>query len=85
MVPYVTIATGVPRTLHVRFPYGNPFGEPGDAARQRQILESTLQWLYDAPGPNRLFKLGVSWRRTRKGPGSPATTHRPAGNPRRQR
>lgn len=66
MVPYISIATGVPRTLHVRLPYGNPFGEPGDAATQRQILESTLQWLYDAPGPNQLFNLRVNWRRSRQ-------------------
>ena len=64
MVPYVTIATGVPRTLHVRFPYGDPFGEPGAVSIQREILGAALQWLYDAPGPNQLFKLRVDWRRS---------------------
>ncbi len=66
MVPYVTIATGVPRTLHVRFPYGDPFGEPGAVATQGEILRAALQWLYDAPGPNQLFKLRVDWRRSQR-------------------
>jgi D-proline reductase (dithiol) PrdB len=65
MVPYISIATGVPRTLYVRFPYGDPFGEPGDAIRQREILQAALHWLYDAPGPNQLFRLRVNWRRSR--------------------
>jgi hypothetical protein len=64
MVPYISIATGVPRTLYVRFPYGDPFGEPGDVARQREVLTAALQWLYDAPAPNQLFKLSASWRRS---------------------
>jgi hypothetical protein len=65
MVPYVSIATGVPRTLHVRFPYGDPFGEPGDTVTQRKILEAALRWLYEAPGPNQLFRLRVGWRRSK--------------------
>jgi D-proline reductase (dithiol) PrdB len=68
MVPYISIMTGVPRTLHVRLPYGNPFGEPGDVRGQREILGATLQWLYDAPGPNQLFDLRVPWRRSRRQP-----------------
>lgn len=66
MVPSVTIGTGVPRALYLRFPYGNPFGEPGDADTQRTILASALQWLYDAPEPNALFRLRVNWRRSRR-------------------
>ena len=66
MVPYISIGTMVPRMLHVRFPYGDPFGEPGDAATQRHILESALRWLYDAPGPNLPFRLRVKWRRSRR-------------------
>jgi D-proline reductase (dithiol) PrdB len=66
MVPYITVGTGVPRALYVRFPYGNPFGEPGDATTQRTILEAALRWLYDAPEPNALFRLRVNWRRSRR-------------------
>lgn len=28
---------------YVRFPYGNPYGEPGDIAAQRGILQTALQ------------------------------------------
>jgi D-proline reductase (dithiol) PrdB len=66
MVPYISIVTMVPRMLHVRFPYGNPFGDAGDAATQRQILDSALRWLYQAPGPNMLYRLRVRWRRSKQ-------------------
>lgn len=66
MAPYITLATGVPRALYVRFPFGDPFGEPGDVEKQRTVLESALRWLYDAPEPNRLHRLAISWRRTRR-------------------
>jgi hypothetical protein len=66
MVPYISIGTMVPRMLHVRFPYGDPFGEPGDTLTQREILESALRWLYEAPGPNLPFRLRVKWRRSRR-------------------
>jgi hypothetical protein len=65
MVPYVSIPTGVPRALHVRFPYGDPFGGPGAADTQREILSMALRWLYDAPGPNQLYKIRIDWRRLR--------------------
>lgn len=66
MVPYMSIGVRVPRMLYVRFPYGNPFGEPGDAATQRQILVSAVHWLYQAPGPNLPFRLRVAWRRSKR-------------------
>lgn len=66
MAPYITLATGVPRGLYVRFPFGDPFGEPGDADKQRTVLESALKWLYEAPEPNRLHRLAISWRRSRR-------------------
>lgn len=64
LAPYITVATGVPRALYVRFFYGDPYGGPGDAERQRTVLKSALQWLYEAPEPNTLYRLNVSWRRS---------------------
>jgi hypothetical protein len=66
MVPYSTLAVRVPRALYVRVPLGNPFGEPDDVPRQRAILDTALRWLYQAPEPNRVFRLAVSWRRSRR-------------------
>jgi len=66
MAPYITLATGVPRALYIRFPFGDPFGEPGASETQRTVLESALRWIYEAPDPNRLFRLRVQWRRSRR-------------------
>jgi hypothetical protein len=66
MAPHITLATGVSRALHIRFPFGDPFGEPGDSEMQRMVLESALRWIYEAPEPNRLFLLRVQWRRSRR-------------------
>lgn len=65
MVPYISLATGVPRALYVRFPYGDPFGLPGDVQTQRNMLETALHWLYQAPAPNQLHRINVNWRRQR--------------------
>ena len=67
MVPYVTYGVGVPRAMYVRFPYGNPFGEPGQTETQMTILRAALRWLYDARAPNQPVRLPVSWRRSRQG------------------
>lgn len=66
MAPYITLSTRVPRSLYIRFPFGNPFGEPGDDETQRIILTAALDWLYEAPEPNELFKLKIRWRRSRR-------------------
>lgn len=66
MAPTVTYGTGVPRALYVRVPYGNPFGERGDAATQREILHAALKWLYEARGPNQMVRLAIGWRRSRR-------------------
>ena len=71
MVPYISIVTGVPRMLYVRVPYGNPFGEPGDAQKQTGVLLAALRWLYDAPEPNYPAHLRVGWRRSRPRPHPP--------------
>lgn len=66
MAPTVTYGVGVPRALYVRFPYGNPFGEPGDEHTQREILLAALTWLSEAEMPNQMMRLAVGWRRTRR-------------------
>ncbi len=66
MVPTVSYGVGVPRALYVRFPYGNPYGEPGDRDTQRHILDTAIRWLYDAREPNQMARLTVGWRRRRR-------------------
>ncbi len=65
MVPYATLGVRVPRALYARVPLGNPFGEPHDADGQRAILDTAVAWLNQAPEPNRVYRLAVSWRRRR--------------------
>lgn len=69
MVPHVTYGVGVPRAVYVRFPYGNPFGEPHQTETQMAILRAALRWLHDATEPNAPVRLAISWRRSRRGGG----------------
>ena len=43
MMPEITRAVGVPRTLTVSFGLGCPFGSPGDADGQTQVLTALLR------------------------------------------
>jgi hypothetical protein len=48
--PGVTRLTAPPRATFSRFQRGATLGEPGDAAKQREVLEATLALLAeDAP------------------------------------
>lgn len=67
LVPYLSFSVGVPRALYVRFPYGNPYGEPSAATMQRAILQYALRWLHEADGPNLMRRIPVSWRRRARG------------------
>lgn len=58
-----------PRWVHVRFPRGAMFGEPGNAAKQRDVLEAALAaaWAIAEPGgkvevPYRWEAAPVAWR-----------------------
>lgn len=51
MMPYWSSLYGVPRTLGVEFPFGQPFGMPKDDAGQRAVLRAALDLLENAaPG-----------------------------------
>jgi len=52
-----------PRVLHVRFPFGRPFGEPGNAAQQRVVLEDALRVLETAREPGTVVTAPYRWRR----------------------
>ena len=49
--PDVTFGMNVPRAAYLRFPHGNPLGEPDRPDQQHLILEALLQthhWLLEA-------------------------------------
>jgi hypothetical protein len=61
----ITMGVGIPRAAYIRFPLGNPFGEP-----QRQVLLDFLTVLTEAEEPNSVYELPYRWRRGRiDGPG----------------
>ena len=69
-IPTVVIAAardivehcGVARMLFVDFPLGNPCGEPGNVAMQRQIIDMALNVLETASAPRTVVNAGIQWR-----------------------
>lgn len=53
----------IPRTLHVRFPFGRPMGAPNDPDQHRVILEDALQVLETAKAPGTVEYSPYRWRR----------------------
>ena len=61
--PEVTINMRVPRAVYVRFPTGNPVGEPGKPNQQRTILRGALAALAAIQEPGTLLEMPYRWRR----------------------
>lgn len=62
MRPEISFVMRVPRAIHVRFPLGNPLGEPERADQQRRILEDMFTLLETATEPG-VVELPYRWRR----------------------
>ena len=52
-----------PRVAYIRFPFGQPLGEPGNAEQQRVVVEDALHVLQTASEPGTLETLLYKWRR----------------------
>jgi hypothetical protein len=61
MMPYWVERIGVPRTLAVEFPFGQPLGRPNDAAMQTRVLLQALDLLEGAPAPGTIVHSTESW------------------------
>ena len=61
MMPDLAEAVLAPRILGVEFPFGHPFGLPGDAPGQRRVLEAALVVLAGADRPGTRVDLDVEW------------------------
>ena len=57
-----------PRAIHLRFPFGNPVGEPGNIDQQRAILHDCLEALRGIEEPGTILEPGYRWRREDYGP-----------------
>jgi len=59
----VADASPSPRVYYIRFPFGVPLGEQGNADQQRVIVEDTLQLVLNARNPGTRQETSYRWRR----------------------
>jgi len=52
-----------PRTVFLRWPYGHPLGEPGNAPQQRTVIRDALRSLATITEPGTIVDLPYRWRR----------------------
>lgn len=52
-----------PRTVHLRWPFGHPLGEPFRAAQHRAVLEKAFEALQGITEPGEIVDLPFRWRR----------------------
>lgn len=50
-----------PRIVGVEFPFGHPFGQPGDRNTQRRVLETVLTVLTGAGAPGTRVDVDLAW------------------------
>lgn len=61
MMPDLAEAVLTPRILGVEFPFGHPFGMPGDRALQQRVLEAALVVLAGAARFGTRVDIDVEW------------------------
>ena len=61
MMPETASTLLTPRVVGVEFPFGHPFGLPGDTALQRRVLETAVVVLAGAAEPFTRVDLDVAW------------------------
>ena len=61
MMPETTEQLVAPRIVGVEFPYGHPFGLPGDAAMQRRVLLTAVTVLAGAAAPSTRVDVDIEW------------------------
>jgi hypothetical protein len=52
-----------PRTVHLKWPFGHPLGEPDNRKQQRAVLRRAFQALYAIDKPGTIVDLPFKWRR----------------------
>ena len=61
MMPAAAEERRAPRIVGVEFPFGHPFGMPGDKTMQRRVLELALGVLAGAGGFGTRVDLDIEW------------------------
>jgi hypothetical protein len=65
MMPQTAADLLSPRIVGVEFPFGHPFGLPGDRAVQRRVLTTALQVLAGADRPQTRIDIDLEWPQPR--------------------
>jgi hypothetical protein len=66
MMPVLAEALRAPRVVGVEFPFGHPFGWPGDRGMQRQVLEVALRVLAGAGAFGTRVDVDIAWPQSRR-------------------
>ena len=61
--PEITAHANISRACYVRFPTGNPIGEPHKPDQQRMILSAVLEQVTLIAEPGTIVELRYRWRR----------------------
>ena len=65
MMPDVADALLTPRVVGVEFPFGHPYGQPGDRPVQRRVLEAAVTVLFGAAPPGARVDVDIEWPQPR--------------------
>ena len=65
MMPATADQLLTPRVVGVEFPFGHPFGMPGDRALQRRVLATALTVLAGAGAPGTRVDVDIEWPQPR--------------------
>jgi hypothetical protein len=65
MMPDMASALLTPRVVGVEFPFGHPFGMPGDRRSQRRVLQTALEVLAGAASPQTRVDVDLEWPQPR--------------------
>ncbi len=61
MMPALAAAVLAPRIVGVEFPFGHPFGMPGDRVMQRRVLDTALTVLSGAAAFGTRVDVDIEW------------------------
>lgn len=64
--PDITTHMNISRAAYVRFPLGNPFGEPHRPEQHHLVFEDLLRLLETATEPDTIIELPYRWKRWKK-------------------
>jgi len=63
LFPEVTARAAPPRTVEVAFPFGAPFGDPGNSDLQMAVLRSCLELLDEVKEGGIVKRADLRWKR----------------------